>query len=210
MRIFCGILWAGIAIWGTCGTDMNSPLQVKDRAGWRAWLEKHHAIEKEVWLLLYKKRAARPGLSLEDAVEEALCFGWIDGRLRRIDDQKHVLRFSPRRRGSIWSESNKARAQRMIEQGRMTQAGLAKVREARENGEWDRAALREDVTFIPPDLHAALQANGIEQSDFERLAPSLRKQYLWWIASAKTDPTRRKRIAETIRLVEARRGPAIG
>ncbi|MDH4209305.1 MAG: YdeI/OmpD-associated family protein [Anaerolineae bacterium] len=210
MRIFCGILWPRIAIWGTCGTDMNSPLQVKDRAGWRAWLEKHHATEKEVWLLLYKKRAARPGLSLEDAVEEALCFGWIDGRLRRIDDQKHVLRFSPRRRGSIWSESNKGRAQRMIEQGRMTQAGLTKVREARENGEWDRAALREDVTFIPSDLHAALQANGMTRTDFENLVPSLRKQYLWWIASAKTDPTRRKRIAETVRLVEARRGPATG
>jgi uncharacterized protein YdeI (YjbR/CyaY-like superfamily) len=158
--------------------------------------------------VLYKKRAARPGLSLEDAVEEALCFGWIDGRLRRIDDQKHVLRFSPRRRGSIWSESNKARVQRMIEQGLMTEAGLAKVREARENGEWDRAALREDVSIIPPDLHAALLAKGIAQSGFEEMAPSLRKQYLWWIASAKTDHTRQKRIAETVRFVQARRRPA--
>jgi uncharacterized protein YdeI (YjbR/CyaY-like superfamily) len=187
---------------------MDTPLQVKDRAGWRAWLEKHHAEEKEVWLVLYKKRAARPGLSLEDAVEEALCFGWIDGRLRRIDDQKHILRFSPRRRGSIWSESNKARVQRMIEQGLMTEAGLAKVREARENGEWDRAALREDVSIIPPDLHAALLAKGIAQSGFEEMAPSLRKQYLWWIASAKTDHTRQKRIAETVRFVQARRRPA--
>ncbi len=190
--------------------DIDSPLQVKNRAGWRAWLEKHHATEKEVWLLLYKKGAARPGLSLDDAVEEALCFGWIDGRLRRIDDEKHVLRFSPRRRGSIWSESNKARVQRMIEQGRMTESGLARVREARENGEWDRAALREDVSVVPPDLQMALQANGIAQSDFENLAPSLRKQYIWWIASAKTDPTRQKRIAETVRLVEARPRPVAG
>ena len=187
--------------------DMNSPLQVKDRAGWRAWLEKHHAAEKEVWLVLYKKHLARPGLSLDDAVEEALCFGWIDGKLRRIDDQKHVLRFTPRRRGSIWSESNKARVQRMIEQGRMTQAGLVKVTEARENGEWDRAAQREDVTVIPPGLGAALQANGMTPADFEKLVPSLRKQYLHWINSARTDPTRQKRIAETVRLVEAKKRP---
>jgi uncharacterized protein YdeI (YjbR/CyaY-like superfamily) len=187
--------------------DMNSPLQVKDRAGWRAWLEKHHAAEKEVWLVLYKKHLARPGLSLDDAVEEALCFGWIDGKLRRIDDQKHVLRFTPRRRGSIWSESNKARVQRMIEQGRMTQAGLVKVTEARENGEWDRAAQREDVTVIPPGLGAALQANGMTPADFEKLVPSLRKQYLHWINSARTDSTRQKRIAETVRLVEAKKRP---
>jgi uncharacterized protein YdeI (YjbR/CyaY-like superfamily) len=96
----------------------------------------------------------------------------------------------------------------MIEQGLMTEAGLAKVREARENGEWDRAALREDVSIIPPDLHAALLAKGIAQSGFEEMAPSLRKQYLWWIASAKTDHTRQKRIAETVRFVQARRRPA--
>jgi len=207
VRIFWGILWAGIAIRGTCRMDMDSPLQVKNRAGWRAWLEKHHATEKEVWLLLYKKGAARPGLSLDDAVEEALCFGWIDGRLRRIDDEKHILRFSPRRRGSIWSESNKARVQRMIEQGRMTEAGLAKVREARENGEWDRAALREDVSVIPPSLLTALWVKGIAQSDCERLPPSLRKQYIHWITSARTDPTRQKRISETVRLVEAKTRP---
>jgi uncharacterized protein YdeI (YjbR/CyaY-like superfamily) len=189
---------------------MGRPLQVKDREGWRAWLEENHAAEKEVWLVLNKKHVAGPGICYEDAVEEAICFGWIDGILKRIDDRKHVLRYSPRRRGSIWSETNKKRAQRMIEQGRMTQAGLTKVREARENGEWDRAALREDVTFIPSDLHAALQANGMTRTDFENLVPSLRKQYLWWIASAKTDPTRRKRIAETVRLVEARREPATG
>ena len=187
--------------------DMNTPLKVKDRAGWRAWLEKHHAAENEVWLLLYKKRAARPGLSLDDAVEEAICFGWIDGKLRRIDDQKHILRFTPRRRGSIWSESNKARVRKMIEQGLMTRAGLTKVAEAKENGEWDRAALREDATAIPPDLRRALRSGRMTRTDFEKLAPSLRKQYLHWIASAKTDPTRQKRIAQTVRVVEAKKRP---
>jgi len=187
--------------------NAGEPLRVKDRAGWRSWLAKNHATEKEVWLLLYKKHLARPGVSLDDAVEEALCFGWIDGRLRRIDDEKHILRFSPRRRGSIWSESNKARVQRMMEQERMTEAGLARVREAKENGEWDRAALQEDTTAIPPDLHEALEANRITPSDFENLVPSLRKQYLYWITSARTDPTRQRRIAETVRVVEAKKRP---
>ncbi len=108
---------------------MGKPLRVKDRKGWRAWLEQNHATEKEVW--------------------------------------------------------------------------LAKVSEAKENGEWDRATLREDTTTIPPDLYTALQANRTTRGDFEELAPSLRKQYLWWITSAKTDQTRQKRIAETVRFLEA-------
>jgi uncharacterized protein YdeI (YjbR/CyaY-like superfamily) len=179
---------------------MGRPLQVKDREGWRAWLEENHAAEKEVWLVLNKKHVAGPGICYEDAVEEAICFGWIDGILKRIDDRKHVLRYSPRRRGSIWSETNKRRAERMVAQGRMTEAGLARIEEAKENGQWDRATLREDEAVTPPDLHAALKANRAARRGFERLAPSRRKQYLWWIASAKTVQTRQKRIRETVRL----------
>jgi uncharacterized protein YdeI (YjbR/CyaY-like superfamily) len=186
---------------------MGKPLQVKDRESWRAWLEKNHALEKEIWLVHYKKHVAKPGISYEDAVEEALCFGWIDGMLRRVDEEKHVLRYSPRRRGSIWSESNKKRAERMIEQGRMTEAGLAKVREAKDNGEWQKAALREDTANIPPDLEGALNGNSQARRYFEELAPSRKKQYIWWIASAKTDQTRQKRIRETVRLVEANKRP---
>lgn len=187
------------------GTGM--PLQVKDRESWRAWLEKNHATEKEIWLVHYKKHVAKPGISHEDAVEEALCFGWIDGMLRRIDDEKYVLRYSPRRRGSICSESNKRRAERMMEQGRMTEAGLAKTREAKHNGEWQKAALREDTAHIPPDLEGALNANSRARHNFERLAPSHKKQYIWWITSAKTDLTRQKRIRETVRLVEMNKRP---
>jgi uncharacterized protein YdeI (YjbR/CyaY-like superfamily) len=186
---------------------MGKPLQVKDRESWRAWLEKNHSLEKEIWLVHYKKHVAKPGISYEDAVEEALCFGWIDGMLRRVDEEKHVLRYSPRRRGSIWSESNKKRAERMIEQGRMTEAGLAKIREAKDNGEWQKAALREDTANIPPDLESALNANSQARRNFEKLAPSHKKQYIWWITSAKTDQTRQKRIRETVRLVEANERP---
>ena len=105
-------------------SNMMSPLFFSDRDQWRSWLERNHSSEKEVWLLFHKKRTGRPGLSLNEAVEEAICYGWIDSILRRLDDEKHMLRFSPRRKNSKWAVSNLERAQQMIRQGKMTEAGL--------------------------------------------------------------------------------------
>jgi uncharacterized protein YdeI (YjbR/CyaY-like superfamily) len=171
------------------------------RDAWRAWLEENHAAAKAAWLLHYKKHTGKPGLSLEEAVEEALCFGWIDGLMHRIDDEKFALRYSPRKKGSVWSETNKRRVAKLIKQGRMTAAGLAQVREAKANGEWRAAALREDTTNIPDDLRKALKANPQARRNFDRLAPSHKKQVIHWITSARTDTTRRRRIQETVRLV---------
>lgn len=168
---------------------------------WRAWLEANHAIATEIWLIIYKKHTGKSGLSLEEAVEEALCFGWIDGVLRPIDDEKFALRYSPRKKGSIWSEVNKRRVRKLIKQGRMTEAGLAKVKEAKANGQWRAATLREDTANIPADLKKALKANKQTWRKFESLASSHKKSFIYWITSAKTDVTRRKRIQETIRLV---------
>ena len=117
--------------------DVSETLFCPDRDTWRAWLAEHGATRREVWLLFHKKHMGRPGLEYVEAVEEALCFGWIDGQLRRIDEEKHAIRFTPRRTGSVWAKSNKARVARMIEQGRMTEAGMALVRDAQKNGEWD-------------------------------------------------------------------------
>ncbi len=174
---------------------------------WRAWLEAHHATAGEVWLILYKKHTDKPGLSLEEAVEEALCFGWIDGVLRPIDEEKYALRYSPRKSGSVWSETNKRRVRKLIKQGRMTEAGLAKIKEAKVNGEWRAAALREDTTNIPDDLRQALKANAQARRNFDRLAPSHKRQYIYWITSAKTDKTRLRRIQETVRLVTENKKP---
>src|SRR5512136_2082325 len=113
------------------------------RDEWRAWLEENHATATEAWLVHNKKHTGKPGLALEEAVEEALCFGWIDGVLKPIDEEKYALRYSPRKKGSLWSETNKRRVRKLIKQGRMTEAGLAKVQEAKANGEWRAAALRE-------------------------------------------------------------------
>jgi len=176
---------------------------------WRAWLEANHATAKEAWLIIQKKHMAKPGLSLEEAVEEALCFGWIDGVLRPIDEEKFALRYSPRKRGSIWSETNKRRVRRLIKQGRMTEAGLAKIKEAKASGEWRAATLREDTMNVPDDLRQALKANSQAQRNFDRLAPSHKKQFIYWITCAKTDKTRQRRIQETVRLVAENKIPGM-
>jgi uncharacterized protein YdeI (YjbR/CyaY-like superfamily) len=171
-----------------------------DRETWRTWLEEHHATEREVWLVLLKKRVRRPSVRLDEAVEEALCFGWIDGHLRRIDDESHALRFTPRGRRSVWAQSNKDRVERLIREGKMTPAGLAAVEAAKASGEWDAATAREDTETVPKDLAQALRKGGALEA-FGKLAPSHRKQYLYWVAEAKRDETRQRRIGETVRRV---------
>jgi uncharacterized protein YdeI (YjbR/CyaY-like superfamily) len=174
-------------------------LTFANREEWRAWLEKHHATEREAWLIHAKKKAAQRSVTYEEAVEEALCFGWIDGLLHSIDGERYALRYSPRRRRSVWSESNKQRVEKLIREGRMTAAGLAKIAAARESGEWDAAAAREDVSAIPADL-----AQELERSDvlgaFNEWSASRKKQALYWLSSAKRPETRQKRIQAIVEM----------
>jgi uncharacterized protein YdeI (YjbR/CyaY-like superfamily) len=180
-----------------------------DAAAWRAWLEAHHATEREIWLVLLKAHVRRPSVAYEEAVEEALCYGWIDGMLRRIDDESHMLRFTPRKPGSVWAPSNKVRVERLTAEGRMTPAGLALVDEAKRRGEWQKTKAREDVTAVPDDLAHALAQDATASAAWERLAPSHKKQCLYWIAEAKRAETRARRVAETVaRLREGRRSGA--
>ncbi|HSV98951.1 MAG TPA: YdeI/OmpD-associated family protein [Sedimentisphaerales bacterium] len=173
----------------------------KNRDAWRAWLTENYATTESLWLVFHKKHTGKAGLTYDEAVEEALCFGWIDGILKRIDDEKHMNRFCPRRKNSVWSERNKERVGRMIEAGRMTEAGLAKIREAKENGQWDKAAEREDVSAVPTELAEALATDARAGQNFERLAPSYRWQFIQWVGSAKREETRRKRVAEAIAML---------
>ena len=184
-------------------------LPLVDREAWRAWLRENHATEKDAWLTITKKHAAKPGISYEDALDEALCFGWIDGLMRSLDEETFSLRFSPRKARSIWSEGNKQRAERLIEQGQMTEAGLQAIRQAKENREWDKAAEREDTSVLPSDLEEALQRDGRIWLNWESLAPSRRKQYIYWITSAKRQETRERRIPETVAMVEESRRPTV-
>ena len=119
----------------------GQPLHMTTAEEWRAWLREHHAVEREVWLVIHKKHAPTPSVTFEEATEEALCFGWVDSIMKRIDDEKYALRYTPRRKGSKWSEGNRIRATKLIEEGRMAEAGLAKIEEAKRNGQWEQAAL---------------------------------------------------------------------
>ncbi|MFC2027470.1 YdeI family protein [Chloroflexota bacterium] len=188
---------------------ITKKLHFINRDDWRLWLEENHAAQKEIWLVFYKKHTGKPSLSYDDAVEEALCFGWIDGIMKRIDDEKHAIRYSPRKNNSVWSKSNKKSVERMIKQGRMTEAGLAKVRAAKQSGEWQNATIREDLIEIPDDLIKALAANDSARKNFYHLAPSYKKQFIYWIMDAKREETRRKRIEEIVRLAQENKKPGM-
>jgi uncharacterized protein YdeI (YjbR/CyaY-like superfamily) len=174
-----------------------------NREEWRVWLEEHHAAEQEAWLLIRRKGASRRLLTLEEAVEEALCFGWIDGALKSIDKDTYALRFSPRRPNSIWSVNNQRRVEKLIREGRMTPAGLEKITEAKENGEWEAAIAREDVSSVPDDLVQELENNDAWTA-FENWPASQKKQYIYWLESAKRPETREKRIQAIVKM--AKRG----
>lgn len=136
-------------------------------------------------------------------MEEAVCFGWVDSTMHSVDEEKFVLRFSPRRKGAIWAISNMRQVEKMIAEGRMTPAGMATVEEAHQNGEWDAAIRSGDTSNVPPDVQEALAADEIVQRQFERLSHSQKKQTLWWIAQAKRTATRQRRIQEMIKRLEA-------
>jgi uncharacterized protein YdeI (YjbR/CyaY-like superfamily) len=170
----------------------------KTRAEWRAWLAKYHATSAGVWFVYYKSATGRARVSYDDAVEEALCFGWIDSVQRTLDDERSMLRFSSRKPKSVWSKLNKDRVERLIERGQMTPAGLAKIEAAKRDGSW-RALDAVERLVVPPDLKTALAARPVAARNFDGFSPSSKKIILGWIASAKRPETRLKRVAETVR-----------
>lgn len=185
----------------------DQPLDFHTRADWRAWLQENHAGQKEAWLVILRSHAARPGIYYEEAVEEALCFGWIDGVMNSAAAEFYYLRFSPRKRGSIWSVSNQKRVEQLIAQGKMAGAGMEKVREAQESGEWLAAIQREDPANLPSDLREALEGNAAARIRFEQYPASQKKQLLYWITSAKTTMTRQKRIQQLVNTAAQNRRP---
>jgi uncharacterized protein YdeI (YjbR/CyaY-like superfamily) len=138
---------------------LEEALLFNDRNEWRSWLEKNHRNTKEVWLLHYKKQSKKQTLNHIDAVEEALCFGWIDSKLKKIDQERYILKYSPRKQKSVWSKINKENAEKMIASGKMTQAGLEKIEEAKKHGLWDTAYTNKLRERIPLDLKKALLAD---------------------------------------------------
>ena len=179
----------------------DKQIYVTDRKQWQAWLKKHHASEQEIWLIYYKKHTGKPRIPYDYAVEEALCYGWIDSTVKRLDDERYMQKFTPRKPGSVWSKLNKERAGKMIKAKRMTCAGLARIEDAKKSGAWDRADRPERTTRVPPELKKALAANKAAARNFENLAPSYRRQYTGWFLSAKREETRKKRLKEIVSLL---------
>lgn len=161
-------------------------------AEWRRWLAANHAKQPGVWLVSYKRATRKPFVEYEDAVLEALCYGWVDGQLQPIDDTRSAILFTPRRAGSGWARSNKLRVATLTKEGRMRPAGLAKIAAAKRDGSWTLLDSVEALE-IPADLRKALAAAGAAKA-FGALSPSLRKQHLYRLVTAKRPETRAKRI----------------
>jgi len=173
----------------------DAPLvQPEDRGAWRAWLEANHASAGGVWLVMWRARSGRVGLDYEAAIEEALCFGWVDGTAGRVDDERGKLYFAPRQPRSGWAATNKARVERLITEGRMHAAGLAAIERAKANGAWELYDSVERLE-IPDDLAAALAARPSAAATFADFPPSVRKQALASLVLARRPETRARRVA---------------
>ncbi len=167
---------------------------------WKRWLQRNHLLEREIWLVFYKKGAKRAGVSYDEALDWALCFGWIDSLIRKIDDLEYARKFTPRRPGSIWSESNLDRVERLTKEGKMTEHGLKPFRERTGEPSFAERFRTEEQPF-PPAFRSAIRNNRQAWENFQRLAPGYRKRYLMWVTSARTAATRDRRIEEAVRLI---------
>ena len=179
----------------------TNSLQPATLADWRAWLAANHARPEGVWLITYRPATGKTPFSYEQAVEEALCFGWIDGQANKLDDERTMLWFAPRRPGSGWARTNKARIERLIADGRMTPAGLSKIEAAQADGSWTLLDSVERLE-VPDDLAAEFDKSPDARAHFDAFPPSARRMALAWIATAKRPETRAKRVAETARLAQ--------
>ncbi len=167
-------------------------------AEWRAWLEQHHAQERELWVGFHKKGSGRPSITWPEAVDEALCFGWIDGVRRRIDDESYSIRFTPRKARSVWSAVNIGRVEELTRLGRMRPAGLRAFegRAAERSGIY--AYENRDAAELAPDDEAQFRAHEAAWAFFGAQPPWYRRSAIWWVVSAKREETRRKRLATLI------------
>ena len=173
-------------------------VEADDRATWRDWLEANHATANGAWLVTWRPRSGKAGLDYEAAIEEALCFGWVDSTAGRVDDERGRLYFAPRKARSGWAATNKARVERLVAAGQMAPAGLAAIERAKANGSWEVLDSVERLE-VPADLDAALDGGPpAAAANFSAFPPGARKQMLAWVAFAQRPETRAARIAQIV------------
>lgn len=166
------------------------------RAEWRAWLEQNYTRREGIWLISYKKATGKPRVEYDEAVEEALCFGWIDSKANKLDEERAMLWFAPRKAGTGWSKLNKERVAKLLAADLITPAGLAKIESAKQDGSW-HALDSVEALEVPPDLATALAENPPAADYFAAFPRSVKRGILEWINNAKRPETRAKRVSET-------------
>ena len=173
-------------------------LVTRTRPQWRKWLQAHHASATEIWLVFHKRHTGKGSLTYDDAVEEALCFGWIDSIIRRLDDDRYARKFTPRKPDSRWSATNRRRYADLEARGLLAPAGLERPPTSRSSVPPDI-----DVSVLPAYIERALKREPRAWQNFEHLAPSYRRDYIGWIHSAKREETKAKRLREAVALLAA-------
>ena len=183
-------------------------LRVKNIQAWKEWLEEHHDSEDVAWLVFQKKgsgntKAGRDPFSYQEALDEALCMGWVDSLVKRIDEQEYMRKFTPRKPTSTWSEINKKRVEELIREGRMRPPGMKTIEVARRNGRWDKGVTPPQVDdSLPEALLGAFQDHPRARDHYFAMAPRAQKQFNIWINMARRAETVQKRVDESIRLLE--------
>ncbi|GAB3339024.1 YdeI/OmpD-associated family protein [Marivirga atlantica] len=176
------------------------------RADWRRWLVKNHETEQSVWLVFYNKKSEKESISWSDAVDEALCFGWIDSKKQTIDEFSYRQYYSKRKSNSTWSKINKAKVEQLVKNGLMTKSGLNSIEVAKQNGSWAILDKVENLT-VPKDLKEALASYKNAFEYFDSQSKSNKKMLLYWVTSAKRPETRQKRIEEISELASVGKKP---
>ena len=180
--------------------EMKNTTYATSRAEWRQWLEQHHATATETWLVYYRKTTGKPSITYPESLEEALCFGWIDSLIQKIDDEKYARKFTPRRAGSKWSALNRHLVAKLVSQGRMAPAGLACVDFPLPEAS-GAPPIRPPLS-LPDWMAAALACHPLAWQNFNDLPPSHRRQYIAWISDAKKEKTRQRRLQEAVARLE--------
>ncbi|WP_254413104.1 YdeI/OmpD-associated family protein [Dyadobacter diqingensis] len=178
------------------------------RQQWRAWLEAHHEQEKSVWLIFYKNKSNLPTITWSEAVDEALCFGWIDSIAKPLDEERFMRFFSRRKAKSVWSKINKEKVRRLTDEGLITQAGFDCIETAKQNGSWTILDEAEEL-IIPADLDEELQKIPNAKSYFLSLSKSDKRNILQWLVQAKRAETRQNRITEIVTLAAQNLKPKV-